>query len=120
MHILTQAPSTEVAPTTVTPPHARVLAYRNPGLVGHFLKAFGLQSDEADELFSDMLKFLALEGVYAHKPYPTTPIDQAWEAFILRTQEYVPFCEEMFGRYIHHVPREAEPNGALRLMATYQ
>lgn len=31
-------------------------------------------------------------------------VDPAWHAFILHSQEYTEFCDQMYGRYLHHVP----------------
>jgi hypothetical protein len=31
-------------------------------------------------------------------------VDAAWHAWILHTQNYMTFCHDCFGRYIHHVP----------------
>lgn len=31
-------------------------------------------------------------------------VDPAWHAFMLHSQEYAAFCDQLFGRYLHHVP----------------
>ncbi|MFD0850872.1 hypothetical protein ACFQ07_01385, partial [Actinomadura adrarensis] len=34
----------------------------------------------------------------------TEAVDHGWHAFLLHSQEYVTFCDRMFGGYLHHVP----------------
>jgi len=36
---------------------------------------------------------------------PTDQIDAAWHEFVLYTQDYAAFCNDMFGRFIHHIPQ---------------
>jgi hypothetical protein len=31
-------------------------------------------------------------------------IDQMWHVFLLYTKDYMDFCNEYFGEYIHHLP----------------
>lgn len=35
---------------------------------------------------------------------PSKDIDDAWHAHILHTEDYMKFCEETFGCYLHHQP----------------
>lgn len=35
---------------------------------------------------------------------PNEELDEYWHTFILDTQEYHEFCDEVFGGYLHHVP----------------
>lgn len=34
------------------------------------------------------------------------PVDRLWHTFITFTREYAAFCEQVAGRFIHHVPAE--------------
>ena len=36
---------------------------------------------------------------------PSKAVDAAWHEFIVLTKEYAKFCEQAFGRYLHHTPR---------------
>jgi hypothetical protein len=36
-------------------------------------------------------------------------VDAAWHLFVLFTREYGRFCDEHFGRYLHHRPKESPP-----------
>ena len=35
---------------------------------------------------------------------PSTDIDEVWHAHILHTEDYMRFCHESVGRYLHHHP----------------
>ncbi len=35
---------------------------------------------------------------------PSRPVDMYWHLFVLDTREYRKFCEQVFGRFIDHVP----------------
>ena len=35
---------------------------------------------------------------------PSNAVDEAWHEMILMTREYTWFCEQAFGRYLHHSP----------------
>jgi hypothetical protein len=42
-------------------------------------------------------------------------VDEVWHAFILFTREYADFCQDIFGEFIHHVPRTSRtPSGTPR------
>lgn len=38
---------------------------------------------------------------------PSQVVDDAWHEFILSTRAYHSFCNEAFGRFLHHTPAEA-------------
>ncbi|WP_150134531.1 glycine-rich domain-containing protein [Streptomyces hyaluromycini] len=35
---------------------------------------------------------------------PSNLVDYGWHAFILHTVDYAQFCEQVVGRFVHHVP----------------
>ncbi|MFF7891522.1 glycine-rich domain-containing protein [Streptomyces sp. NPDC007907] len=37
---------------------------------------------------------------------PSKLVDYGWHAFILHTVDYTRFCEEVVGRFVHHVPTD--------------
>src|SRR4051812_11778890 len=37
---------------------------------------------------------------------PSKAVDAAWHEFILMTRDYEKFCENAFGKYLHHTPAE--------------
>lgn len=38
---------------------------------------------------------------------PSQAVDDAWHEFILFTRQYDKFCQDAFGRFLHHTPAEA-------------
>jgi hypothetical protein len=36
---------------------------------------------------------------------PSKAVDAAWHEFIVLTKEYAKFCDQAFGRYLHHTPK---------------
>ncbi len=42
---------------------------------------------------------------------PSYEIDEAWHAHILHTEDYVKFCDDVFGDYLHHYPHVANQGG---------
>jgi hypothetical protein len=95
-------------PTGNRAPLRSVLRYRNPDVVDRYLRDFGGRQSEAGVIFSEMLKWLYLIDRAGSTPCIMTAdfgrIDHMWHTFILFTQDYVNFCRDHFGRYIHHQP----------------
>lgn len=56
----------------------------------------------ARDLFKRMLEFL--DNASIRKNYPARDVDDAWHEFILHTHLYAKFCQERYGRFIHHIP----------------
>lgn len=83
----------------------RVLSYENPELIERFKHKLGLSSEESEDLFYDMKQFLYLCGTRPGVWSPTQAIDAGWHEFVLYTQDYDKFCRDMFGRFIHHIPK---------------
>lgn len=90
-----------------------VLGYRNDLVIHGFTKRFVIATDEAEKVFVEMLRWLwyiastepTAENPEAHAiDGPLLIIDEMWHQFILVTQDYTQFCDDMFGRYIHHLP----------------
>jgi len=42
---------------------------------------------------------------------PSKAVDAAWHGFILDTRAYERYCRHAFGRFLHHTPAEALPQG---------
>lgn len=98
-----------------------VLAYRNDYVVQTFRQHFpkyNLTDEQAKTLFDDLKRYLWLTAVTdakkAANPEEKFPdisisesmiiIDEIWHEFILVTEHYYNFCQEYFGKYIHHPP----------------
>ena len=87
-----------------------VLSYQHKGLIERLMDKMSLSRNEAEELKSDMLRFLYLCGtdVKSRTFAPPELIDEAWHNFILFTREYGGFCKRYFGGFIHHAPNTSE------------
>lgn len=80
------------------------LAYRNDLVIGRFMKTQKVSRQEADMVFTELMKFLY---VCAHVPASSPPsgiVDEMWHTFIMFTWDYYQFCVEYVGRFLHHQP----------------
>lgn len=98
------------------------LAYRNEPLVQKFAETYGLPLEEAEDLFLEAKRWLWLQARHnqdLRDDRPETPpvlfisaslgmLDEAWHAFILFTRDYMLFCRDYLGEYIHHQPNTGE------------
>ena len=78
--------------------------YTNPSIVRRISKEQNIALGEAAELFQETLKFLDLCNEADESLAPSRAIDSAWHLFILHTADYASYCQERFGRFLHHVP----------------
>ncbi|WP_196886384.1 glycine-rich domain-containing protein [Aureivirga sp. CE67] len=78
----------------------------NPALVSKLEKVPFEEKIDVKELFVEVLKFLFLVGKNNQTLTPSLNVDLAWHEFILFTRTYHQFCDNHFGRYIHHQPEE--------------
>lgn len=83
----------------------QVLDYENEEFTERLKDKLSLTDVDARVLFTDMKKFLFMCGTRHGIWSPTAQIDAAWHEFILYTKDYAAFCDKMFGRFLHHVPR---------------
>ena len=81
-----------------------VMSYQHLALVARLQDKLNLPKELALELFEDMKRFLFLCGVSEEPLAPPEFIDEAWHNFILFTKDYAKFCQEKFGKFIHHLP----------------
>lgn len=73
-------------------------------VIGHIIKEEQIPEEEAQRRFDAMLQFLIVCAIANQPVSPSLPIDSAWHAFILHTRDYAHYCDEQFGRFIHHQP----------------
>ena len=76
--------------------------------------------EEAQKALTEVVKFLALIVFTKTKLTPSVIVDDAWHEFILFTRLYHRFCEQKFGRYIHHQPGGEEKENHKRFYKTLQ
>jgi hypothetical protein len=63
--------------------------------------------EDAKTLERELKRYLILCALYPNQRYVMGgPVDDLWHTFLLFTQLYVEFCEQVAGRFIHHVPAD--------------
>ena len=84
-------------------------------LVRLIMRDHGLDRDLAERTAAQTLAYLVAS---AENPAiamgPTPAVDKGVHTFILDSPNYIAFCEQHAGRYIHHVPHLPEDNGSDR------
>lgn len=78
--------------------------------------------DKAIEEFRKYLILIALE--HRGLAMCSRIVDQIWHSFILFTQEYESFCQDVFGHFLHHCPATKEspisPEARVHFLTAYQ
>ena len=82
-----------------------VLAYRNRKVIEVFRRDHPELAEKADNIFTEMLKFLftCMNSTIPLK-IPSPIVDKMWHTFIICTKEYHEFCQQFFGTFINHMP----------------
>jgi len=89
-----------------------------PHLKHKILKATSSPDKCLNPAFAETLKFMWLSGYHQRKLTPSMRVDTVWHEFILFTKYYSKFCQEHFGRYVHHSPGGDGPENALAFRKT--
>ena len=97
----------------------QALAYRNDQILYKFQERWDVSFEEAAELFEETKKWLWLQVAAWQRPgsplmamtVPLAMLDEMLHTFILFTREYIRYCEDHYGVYLHHHPTtKAEKN----------
>ena len=67
-------------------------------------KALSCSQEEVHEALLEVFRFLELVALSGEKLTPSSRVDLVWHEWILFTKSYAQFCQEHFGRFIHHTP----------------
>lgn len=86
--------------------------YRNDLLINKLCASLSLSKRDANLLFDDLKRFIALCATEFEPLAPPRVVDEGWHYFILQTKDYAAFCDEFCGRFIHHQP--ADPAAEVR------
>lgn len=62
----------------------------------------------AVRIVDQALAFLGTCAVSDVALSPSAVVDVGWHAFVLHTHEYAAFCQQVAGRFIHHVPFQGD------------
>ncbi len=98
----------------------QLLQYRNKHVMERYQKDHPHNKLTAEEAWTELLKFFWLSHKRKHEAqaHPRKlslkfhcamhqemkEIDDMWHTFLLFTQDYMQFCFDYFGSYIHHAP----------------
>lgn len=79
-------------------------------------KKGSISEEKIDLAIDEFRKFLVLVHLYEKKFSMTSKeVDTVWHTFILFTKEYYEFCNDTFGKILHHIPQTSrtpvQPNG---------
>jgi hypothetical protein len=96
------------------------MLYENPDLLHRYKEKLELSEEEAVILFDDTKRFLYLCGTNGGVWSPPRKVDTGWHEFLMFTEDYANFCQQFFGRFIHHCPRRItdEPTNGIRTRNT--
>lgn len=68
-------------------------------------KEYALSSEQVSLVLPEYQRFLGLIAAgYSPLGMYSEAVDQLWHAHLLCTRLYASFCEQFFGRFIHHTP----------------
>ncbi len=73
-------------------------------LVDFCTDEYGLEPSTAARVMDQGLAFLDVMGSTGEPLSPSTLVDPAWHTFMLHSVEYTRWCQERYGRYLHHAP----------------
>lgn len=97
---------------------AEALLREKPILMKKIEKAASVGADAVPLLLAESLKFLCLCVWSEQRLSPPFLVDQAWHELILCTRLYSRFCEQQFGRFVHHDPGGTAEENGLQLQKT--
>jgi hypothetical protein len=86
------------------------LTYEAPFLIEKLLKDYIAETPaEAEALFTEFKRYVVFVCSDDRSDWQmySLRVDEVWHQFVLFTWEYVNFCQNFFGRYIHHNPSNA-------------
>jgi hypothetical protein len=64
----------------------------------------GVSCAYAERVMDQALAFLGACATISEPLSPSPEVDIGWHTFILYTADYAKFCDQVAGRFLHHVP----------------
>lgn len=96
-----------------------ISTYKNTRVIERYMIDNNVDDLEfSNELFEETKKFLVACSITKTPCSPSKKIDPMWHTFILFTKDYMSFCEDYLGRYIHHNPEKDNKKNALAYKTT--
>src|SRR3954447_23969374 len=89
---------------------ARAMAFPMEPIVRRYMDEQQLPAEVAREHERELKRYLTLCALYPDSAFGMAgPVDELWHTFITFTLDYARFCDQVAGRFIHHVPATGEP-----------
>ncbi|MBO0132602.1 glycine-rich domain-containing protein [Agrobacterium burrii] len=95
-------------------------------IIARYVKDEGVSQLVARIHEKELKRFLALCAIYRGPIGMRGQVDELWHSFLMFTEDYQRFCEEVAGEFIHHAPNDEDTPeagrriAALRFNATYE
>jgi len=87
----------------------RALSFPMSEVVQRYAKDQHLPLSIAEEHSIELKRYLALCALHPETSYGMRgPIDEFWHTFIVFTERYQAFCDQIAGRFLHHAPNVPE------------
>lgn len=83
---------------------ANEIIEENPIIIKKIATSCLIEEKESKKCLIESLKYLDLVFFTKQKLTPSVLVDNAWHEFLLCSVSYEKFCNEKFGRFIHHHP----------------
>lgn len=86
----------------------KVMDYQMPHIIARYRKDYKVSADTAKIHEVELKRWLILAGDTSDGDslgMMSTEVDNLWHTFLLFTKEYQAFCNDMFGKFIHHCPK---------------
>lgn len=107
----------------------KIRQFKHQSIINRYKKDHPKSADQAETLFEDLMIFFWAskkhEELRRLNPNDETldftfimdedmkNIDHMWHVFLLYTKDYMDYCDENFGEYLHHLP-DVIPNGMIK------
>lgn len=73
-------------------------------VIERFALRSSISQEKSIEIHEKMIEYLDASSKASESLSPSELVDEAWHSFILHTQLYRKFCNERYGKFIHHCP----------------
>lgn len=85
----------------------KVMDYPIDEIIKRYRKDYRVSKKKAALHEQELKRYFILSAEYDDEPMEmlSHEVDNLWHTFLLFTKEYQAFCHDMFGHFIHHVPK---------------
>ncbi|QWK81231.1 glycine-rich domain-containing protein [Ochrobactrum sp. BTU1] len=96
---------------------AKAMAYPMGKVVKHYMREYDICAEVAITRERELKRFLAICAIF-HDPIGMRgSVDELWHSFIIFTEDYASFCEEVAGHFIHHLPNDESSTKSASLIS---